>query len=265
MNIASDTNEAILSDTNEAILSDTNEAILSDTNEIVDFNKSNFSFLHVMNLCKIVINLKRRPDRLIKFMNVCPFMNVNILYAFDGSNLLNEKDNLKANQLKNINNGEIGCFISHIRCYEYMIKNNIEYMLIFEDDCNFCDNFINKLNNVLIEYNEYKLNNKKVDILYIGGRFQPNFFTKTQNCLKISDNLVKHINNNDRSNLDRTTHSYIISKYTAGFLLDIFYNSKINIPIDHWLIETFNKFNYSIYSSQPLLCYSPLIGDSDIR
>ena len=258
----------ILSDKNETILSDKNETILSDTSKIVDFNKSNISFLHVMNLCKIVINLKRRPDRLIKFIENCPFKNVNTLYAFDGLNLLNEQDNFKANHLIQINKGEVGCFLSHIRCYEYMIKNNIDYMLIFEDDCNFCDDFISKLNNVLVEYMEYKyVNNKNIDILYIGGRFQPNFFTKTTNCLKISDNLVKHINsnNNDRDNLDRTTHSYIISKYTAVFLLDIFYNSKINIPIDHWLIETFNKFNYSIYSSQPLLCYSPLVGDSDIR
>jgi len=253
------------------IFSNKNEAVLNDKN-IIDFNNNNNSnnnnsFLHVMKLCKIVINLKRRPDRLIKFIEICPFINVNTLYAFDGSNLLNEQDNFKANQFENINKGEIGCFISHIRCYEYMIKNNIDYMLIFEDDCIFCDDFINKLSNVLVEYNECKsINNKIVDILYIGGRFQPNFFTKSDNCLKISDNLVKHIkNNNDRDNLDRTTHSYIISKYTAKFLLDIFYNSKINIAIDHWLIETFNKFNYSIYSSQPLLCYSPLVGDSDIR
>ena len=142
--ILSDTNKAILSDKNEAILNDTNEVISSDTNKIVDFNKSNISFLHVMKLCKIVINLKRRPDRLIKFIENCPFKNVNTLYAFDGSNLLNEQDNFKANQFENINKGEIGCFISHIRCYEYMIKNNIDYMLIFEDDCIFCDDFINK-------------------------------------------------------------------------------------------------------------------------
>ena len=243
------------------------ETILDENNKVINSNNTVNSFFYATNLYKIVVNLKRRPDRLIKFIEKCPFINVNILYGFDGSNLLNEQDNFKANQLKNINKGEIGCFISHIRCYEYMIKNNIEYMLIFEDDCKFCDDFINKLNNVLIEYNEYKsINNKTVDILYVGGRFEPNFFTNPKNCLKISNNLVKHLNNNnDKSNLDRTTHSYIISKYTAEFLLDIFYNSIIDKPIDHWLIEICNKYNYSIYSSQPLLCYSPLVGDSDIR
>jgi len=248
---------------------DTKETDINNKN-IIDFNNINFSFLSTMKFCKTVINLKRRSDRLNQFIENCPFINVNILYAFDGSNLVNETDKLKTNQFLNLNNGEVGCFISHIRCYEYMIKNNIDNMLIFEDDCKFCDDFINKLNNVLIEYNNYKLNNKIIDILYIGGRFGPNFFTNANNCLKITNNLVKHKNNNinidiDRSNLDRTTHSYIISKYTAGFLLDIFYNSIIDKPIDHWLIQIFNKYNYNIYSSQPLLCYSPLVGDSDIR
>ena len=269
--VLNDTSKAVvLNDTSKAVLNDTNELLLSDTSNIIDFNNNNYSLLYTIKLCKTVVNLKRRPDRLKQFIGFCPFVNVNVLYGFDGSKLLNEQDKFKANQLTKINTGEIGCFISHIRCYEYMVKNNIDYMLIFEDDCIFCDNFINKLNNVLIEYNEHKLNNKIVDILYIGGRFEPNFFTNSKNCLKISENIVKHINSNnrnnlDRDNLDRTTHSYIISKYTAGFLLDIFYNSRIDMPIDHWLIETFNKYNYSIYSSQPLLCYSPLVGDSDIR
>jgi GR25 family glycosyltransferase involved in LPS biosynthesis len=265
-------NETDLKDANlnETDLKDTNlnETDLNDAN-IIDFNNTNFSFLYTMKFCKTVINLKRRSDRLKEFIEKCPFKNVNILYAFDGSNLFNESDKFKANQFLNLNNGEIGCFISHIRCYEYMIKNNIDNMLIFEDDCNFCDNFINNLNNILIEYNNYKVNNKTFDILYIGGRFGPNFFTNANISLKISENLVKHIDNNlnntDRFNLDRTTHSYIISKYTAGFLLDIFYNSIIDKPIDHWLIKTFNKYNYSIYSSQPLICYSPLVGNSDIR
>lgn len=249
------------------IFSNKNEAVLNDTNNIIDFNNNNInSLFYTMKLCKTVVNLKRRSDRLKQFIKRCPFVNVNVLYGFDGSKLLNEQDKFKANQLTKINIGEIGCFISHIRCYEYMIKNDIEYMLIFEDDCIFCDDFINKLNNVLIEYNEHKLNDKNVDILYIGGRFEPNFVTDSNNCLKISENIVKHLdNNNDRNNLDRTTHSYIISKYTAGFLLDIFYNSRIDMPIDHWLIHIFNKYNYSIFSSQPLLCYSPLVGDSDIR
>ena len=223
----------------------------------------------IMDLHKVVINLERRPDRLQLFKNRCPFNDVEIMYGFDGSKLELEIDNYKANQLNNLSKGEIGCFISHIRCYEYMIKNNIENMLIFEDDCIFCDNFSEKLNNI---YNEFKTHTlQDNNIFYIGGQFEPNFFTKSNNCSQISDNLIKHNfyqENGDvniRYNLDRTTHSYIITKSTALFLLNQF-NTNINcLAVDHWLIECFNKFKYNIYSTQPLLCYSPFVGDSNIR
>ena len=224
-----------------------------------------------MELHKIVINLEKRPDRLKLFKNKCPFNDVTIMYGFDGSKLELELDKHKANQLTNITKGEIGCFISHIRCYEYMIKNNIDNMLIFEDDCIFCDNFIEKLNNI---YNEYKNNNlNDTNIFYIGGRFEPNYFTHSNNCSQISDNLIKHklynnLNGGDsniRGNLDRTAHSYIISKSTALFLLNQFYTNINYVALDQWLIKCCNDFKYNIYSSQPLLCYSPLVGDSNIR
>jgi GR25 family glycosyltransferase involved in LPS biosynthesis len=226
-----------------------------------------------MNLHKVVISLEKRQDRLKIFKNNCPFNDVNILHGFDGSKLELEQDKHKANQLKNLSKGEIGCFISHIRCYEYMIKNNIDNMLIFEDDCNFCDNFIEKLNSIYNEYDEYKKNNLIANnIIYIGGRFTQNYITNINNCLQISNNIIQHNlydNKNDNMNvrfdLDRTTHSYIISKSTALFLLKIFYKNITDRPVDHWLIECFNKFKYNIYSTQPLLCYSPLVGDSDIR
>ena len=143
-----------------------------------------------MELHKIVINLEKRPDRLKLFKNKCPFNDVTIMYGFDGSKLELELDKHKANQLTNITKGEIGCFISHIRCYEYMIKNNIDNMLIFEDDCIFCDNFIEKLNNI---YNEYKNNNlNDTNIFYIGGRFTPNYSSNINNCLQISNKIIQH-------------------------------------------------------------------------
>ena len=97
-------------------------------------------------------------------------------------------------------------------------------MLIFEDDCIFCDNFIEKLNNIYNEYKNHNLND--TNIFYIGGRFEPNYFTNPNNFLKISNNLIKHnlydnINgsSNIRGDLDRTAHSYIISKTSALFIL----------------------------------------------
>jgi len=46
---------------------------------------------------------------------------------------------------------EIACTVSHILIYKYIIDNNIEKALIFEDDCILLDNFLNKLEKVLNE------------------------------------------------------------------------------------------------------------------
>jgi glycosyl transferase family 25 len=34
-----------------------------------------------------------------------------------------------------LTNGSIGCYLSHMNIYEHIVKNNIDYALIFEDDC----------------------------------------------------------------------------------------------------------------------------------
>ena len=215
------------------------------------------------NFKKFVINLERRPDRLNIFMSQFPIKDINIIHGFDGLNSNLEIDKDLINRFSNLNMGEIGCFISHLRIYKYIVENNINYSIIFEDDAIFCYNFIVKCNNII--ENEF---NDQIDILYIGGRFTPNFKMNLNNCTKISDNIVKHdLYKIDQSiDCDRTTHAYIISFKLAKFLLNIFNTetNMITIPIDHWIIQSIN-INFNIYSSYPLLCYSPMIGDSDIR
>jgi len=216
------------------------------------------------NINKCVINLKKRTDRLKKFFHNCPFDDVEIIYGFDGKNsdAENNYDKLKMEKFNKLKLGEIGCFISHIRIYEYMINNNIELMLIMEDDAIFCDNFINKFDLIKTE-----LENKQ-NIIFIGGRFTSNYVTFKKDYIKISNKkyIIKHNKLSKSSDLDRTTHAYLIFKKCALNLLNQF-NKSTNItdPFDHWLIKTLKKNNLDIHSTLPLLCHSPFIGDSDIR
>ena len=101
-----------------------------------------------------LINLKRRPDRLKKFLefyNVSDMKN-NLLIKFDaidGSKLdidnvpLTELAKAELNQLEStgfrtkhyqLTKGAIGCYLSHVKIWENILKNNYEYALIFEDD-----------------------------------------------------------------------------------------------------------------------------------
>lgn len=45
--------------------------------------------------------------------------------------------------------GEIGCALSHIKCYEYIIENNIDECIILEDDFQLCDDFLQVIANIV--------------------------------------------------------------------------------------------------------------------
>jgi len=235
---------------------------------------------------KFVINLKRRPDRLNNFKNNCPypigtvtktsftgqllsekpsFGCVNVIYGFDAKQVANEipeEQFLYKDIIKLVYPGAIGCFISHLRIYNLVVENNYPGAVIFEDDANFSPDFDKKLKRLI------KQLPKDYHIAYIGGRFTQDFKMKPTSITPVSDNICQH-NTTDWYNLDhdRTTHGYIISNLGAKFLLDKFLNTTIDKQgaIDFWLMNTFLNNNIKVYSSVPLICWSPITGDSDIR
>jgi GR25 family glycosyltransferase involved in LPS biosynthesis len=84
-----------------------------------------------------VINLKRRPDRLEKFFaGIAPYVedvnNVILVEAIDG---LAERPDL------GLHAGKWGCAMSHIKTLKLIAENQAERTLIFEDDCEFYEDF----------------------------------------------------------------------------------------------------------------------------
>ena len=211
---------------------------------------------------KYVITLKRRPERLENFKNNFGDYsnNIKVIYGFDGNQFFNEliEEQELIKKCFNIKLGEIGCALSHFRIYKDIV-DNYNYGIIFEDDAIPSSNFNEKLNVILNEVP------KDFDFIYIGGRFHENFIMPDKYIYKISPNIVQHNNLHFGPYHDRTTHSYIISKRMAQKLLDIFNNSNLHRPIDHWLLEMLRKEKVNIYNSNPLLCYSPMNSNSDIR
>ena len=223
-----------------------------------------------MRFKKYVINLKKRPDRLylfLKKLNI-QYNDINIVNGFDGSDPNNENieeqyffNNYFTN---NLSAGEKGCFLSHIRVFKDIIKNNIDFGIIYEDDCIFCDDYDIKIQNILKEMPT------NTNILYFGGRFTPNFYMADSTCTKISNNIVEHNkipwNQRNRIYHDRTAHGYIVSKAVAEKVVFYFDNKYLlHLPIDELIICICMDFQISIYNTYPLLCYSPFISDSNIR
>ena len=95
-----------------------------------------------------IINLKTSTDRKRYMENLLipynDFLDVHFVEAVDGRQLSDEqlskiwdqKATYK-NYGRNMNNGEIGCSLSHRKCYEEMLKNDVDMAMVLEDDAVF--------------------------------------------------------------------------------------------------------------------------------
>ena len=80
---------------------------------------------------------------------------------------------------KDSRGGRIGCWLSFIYCMEQSVKKNKSYMLIFEDDIKFTDNWKNEIHNIKI-FLEFE---PDWDVLRLGSYLtaleKPSISTKT--------------------------------------------------------------------------------------
>lgn len=225
-----------------------------------------------------VINLKRRKDRIDKFLLKEHFLTgieLEIFEAIDGQllsydnsfhlNYLNENilNNKLIHKIKGLKVGEIGCFLSHYFIWKKIIELN-KTCLIFEDDAKICNDFSLKLNNIL-----KKGTPDNFDILWIGIRqnyMQRKIYNQT---IKSNENKLIH---NHYYHYENSRHNpfypycYIISPNTCKYLCNLFENENRFFPaVDHFIC--FNlKNNYICINNEnePYLCHAEQ-GDTDIQ
>lgn len=170
-------------------------------------------FNAILNLPAFVIHIpKLSPERKdfftenIKnagFTNMNIFEGVNANNDIEISNFMSNYQNLKFH--KDLSKGQIGCFLSHIKLYNYIIQNNIQISTIFEDDVCFHPEW-NKLSHLY-----YENTPKNFDVLFIGNQIDK--------C-KLENNDVSLIN------IESTfcTHAYIITYNGAKKLINLIIN-----------------------------------------
>ena len=129
----------------------------------------------------IIINLKRRPDKLKKVLQriydlkLEESVNIQVLSAVDGKELSDEwlKNNIRISPLyrdsmrgRGMTYGEIGCALSHMRAWE-MVKEtpSIKNALIIEDDAVFKPNFLEVTKRI-----QPGIENINYDFMYMGRK-----------------------------------------------------------------------------------------------
>lgn len=202
----------------------------------------------------LYINLQRRQDRdkymrkLLNTIQLTQSTNITKIDAIDGKTLLRE--NISNNDITSdgindaYNNnqvvyipltiGAIGCALSHKKCYQYIIDNNIERCLILEDDVRLHSDFNNQLNILLNEIP------KDFDIFVLGH----------SSTAKVDPSFIP-TNNFYKTNKFYGLFGYIVSNKGARKLLNIFPITKqIDTEISSHLntIDAYVLYNSIIFS-----------------
>lgn len=191
-----------------------------------------------------IINLDRRADRLRDITEVFNQRNIDFVRvsAVDGKNYSATVRDWEYPMTP----PEVGCFYSHIKCYELIVASDDEYGVIFEDDVTLSESASFYLSNhswvpanADIVKIETKSGDKKVKV------------SKTQPCgeAKIGRLQSTHLG----------TAGYIISRRAAQLILNCI--SSPIMPIDNYLFMPGHGplADLIVYQLTPAICKQKLL------
>lgn len=192
--------------------------------EINEFEKVSWDKIYI-------INLERRPDRKKEMMNKLEKLgleNYEFVNAVDGQKdkIKNSYEKLKIDKKTKISSqGHYGCSLSHIKVLKKAKENGYKKIMVLEDDIDFDDDFINKINKIMVP---------KFDFLYLGGPIlEYKLFTESWGKHKeimgtygyivkseLYDDLIKIISK-FKYTIDITLIEFVQPKYEVVLLDDI--------------------------------------------
>ena len=150
--------------------------------------------------------------------------------------------------------GEIGCAISHIKVYEYMVENNIKSAIILEDDAIVSQHF-----KEIVEDTLNKINKNHELIFFDHGKVKSHFFKKQI----VEGYRLAHYktpSKNSRRCIIYAT-AYLITLSGAKKLLNYAY--PIRLPADY-LTGLIQKTRVDTYGIEPPCVFRGLNSDSEI-
>jgi len=209
----------------------------------------------------IVINSRQRPDRLRDMTErfkslgmVNDHFEFTEKYKFEaiwGGHL--DASKLPISYQKGLNNGEIGCYLSHLEIYKQIVANGWGKTLILEDDAVFTQSFFDWFEK------QYELLPEDFDMWFLGrGNYDYENQKKGQKELEMFG-VVKEIGNGlYESKRNWLTHAYVVNGKCAQYLYDNV-SKDMYLTVDGVLADV--QENLNVYSSNP----SIIIQDSKSR
>lgn len=180
-----------------------------------------------------VINLDRSFERLQNMAQLLNKMGLSFVRvpAVDG-NLIEAQSFCSTPNWRYpyvMTNGEIGCFLSHRRCWESLVESGEEWALILEDDCLFSDRARNYMSSTSWIPNG-------VDIVQL---FHTQHLTVYKETLEIQSNQLLKL----RASSPVGAFAYLISRRAAQRALDL--SVTVDGPVDNFLHGDFFPLSQS--------------------
>lgn len=213
----------------------------------------------------LVINSRQRGDRLkdmterFKSLGLVKdhfeFMDKYRFDAIIGGHT--DISNLNITYEKGLNNGEIGCYLSHLEIYKLIMANGWQKTLILEDDALFTQEFFTKFEN---HYNNLPID---FDMWFLGrGNYDPHNLKRSQRELELYGTLNEVANGLYESKRNWLTHAYAVNGKCAKYLYDEA-SKDMYITIDGVLADI--QENLNVYSSNPSIIIQDPKSRSSLR
>lgn len=193
----------------------------------------------VINLEKSIARRKYMEELLVPY----DFLDVEFIKAVNGRELSEKDKQSRFNKRKcidligrELNDGEIGCTLSHRTCCEALLKSNKPYALIFEDDISIVGN-LNIIKDIDLES---ILNTQKPKALMLSGDYW--YWKKNKVLVNVYDCIG--------------TYAYIINRAAAQCILSTI---PANVS-DNWMY--YKHHGLKIYALFPYLVDANLNMDS---
>lgn len=207
-----------------------------------------------------IINLDRRPDRWLAIKNQLPSSSLfkyNRISAIDGKNISMNREytHLLRNYKYNKNPGAIAYAMTTIKLWQQLLMTDEDYMIIMDDDIVFCDNFENKMTE-LIE----SLHNINYDVCMFGYIVSSN-----DSKYNMTNNTTIIIGDMKTIPFYSGSFGYIISRTGINKLLKLIDEYGLIGPIDTLFLYCMKNYfkDIKIIASIPRLVYTEVATESN--
>lgn len=194
-------------------------------------------------MLRLLINLDRSPDRLkefhLTFAEKCPGLSFTRIQAVEGKTLSKDYlqsllpplySGMKVDFLGQLIDTEVGCFLSHKKCWQALLDSTEQWALIMEDDIELSSDAMSYMSD-----ESWIPDGVSIVQLHVFCNYPKILSHKTVKPLESGRKLIRQYRPAPMGCL-----AYLINREAATLAIDL--SKKIPAPVDDFLFQPYSSF-----------------------